>query len=204
VQKRLTELSRIAAPGPRSLLALALLGASVMLSACANTLQDRPISSNVLEQLVMVRQYPIYWLGGSFAKMQITNVMRDPSGAFTIQYGDCVEGGQSTCVPPLSVITSPDNSFHPAGSAPSQTLDLRGVHALLTQGGKTIELASGGVIIDIYANDPPMASAAAQAVVPINQRGLPGGALPRPLTNTGFAEQPLVSQTPPPVPQMGG
>ena len=65
---------------------------------------------NTLESL-LVAPYPVYWLGRSFQGMAITEATHDPGGAFTVQYGDCVEGGQSTCVPALRVVTSPDNSF---------------------------------------------------------------------------------------------
>lgn len=204
VPKHSTSLPSGSAARLRGPLSLALLCLAFVLSACGNTLQDQSISSSVLEQLVMVRQYPVYWLGSSFRKMRVTNVLRDPSGAFTIQYGDCVEGGQSTCVPPLAVVTSPDNSFHPVGETPTTKLSLRDVQGLLTQNGKTIEIPTGEVVVDLYADNPALARAAAQRIVPINQQGLPGAPLPRALPNTGFAEQPLVSQTPPPIPQTSG
>jgi hypothetical protein len=174
-----------------------LLLGTLTLSSCGNTLQDQPIASSVLEQLVMVREYPVYWLGGTFQHMAITNVIRDPGGSFTIQYGDCAEGGQSTCVPPLSVITSPDNSFQPGLTPQTERTLVRGVRGALQQARKTIEIPTGAVVVDIYASNPPTASAAAQTIVPINQPGLPGDRLPSPLPNSGFAGQPLRSQAPP-------
>jgi len=182
---------------------MSLLCGVLTLSSCGNTLQDQPIASNVLEQLVMVREYPIYWLGGSFQHMAITNVLRDPSGSFTIQYGDCVEGGQNTCVPPLSVITSPDNSFQPGVASHTEKIPVRGVSATLAQHRQTVEIPTGDVVVDIYASDPTTATAAAQTIVPINQPGLPGARLPSPRPNSGFANQPLVGQIPPPPPQGG-
>ncbi len=91
-------------------LAALLAGCALALGACGDTLQDHPIPHNTLESLI-VAPYPVYWLGGSFQGLQITEASHDPSGAFTVQYGDCVVGGQSTCVTPVTVITSPDNSF---------------------------------------------------------------------------------------------
>jgi hypothetical protein len=176
-----------------------LLGGCLALSSCGDTLQDQPIASNLLEQLVMIREYPVYWLGGSFQHMAITNVVRDPSGAFAIQYGDCAEGGQSTCVPPLSVITSPDNSFQPGQAGGVERILLRGVRGVLEQHRKTIEIPTGDVLVDIYASKPSTASAAARTIVPINQPGLPGDRLPEPLPNSGFSSQPLTSQVPPPL-----
>jgi hypothetical protein len=189
--------------GRRVVLVVSLLCGVLTLSSCGNTLQDQPIASNLLEQLVMVRQYPIYWLGGSFRHMAITNVLRDPSGSFTVQYGDCFEGGQSTCVPPLSVVTSPDNSFQPSVARHTEHILVRGVNGTLVQHRQTVEIPTGDVVVDIYANDPTTATDAAQTIVPINQPGLPGKPLPSPQPNSGFANQPLISQIPPPPPQNG-
>ena len=98
--------------------------------------------------------YPVYWLGGSFEGLQITEAARDPGGASSIQYGDCLEGGQGVCVPPLRVVTSPDNSFLPGGSAPRATAEIRGVTAVVALGGRVIEIPTGRVVVDIYARNP--------------------------------------------------
>jgi hypothetical protein len=176
---------------------LALLAAAA-LSGCGDTLQDKPIAHNILESMI-VAPHPVYWLGASFRGLAVTDAVHDPSGAFTVQYGDCLEGGQATCVPPLRVVTSPDNSFLPLGSAPHALARVRDVEAVIARGGRTIELPTGGVVLDIYANDPRLAGAAARTAVPINGIGTPEGALPAPLPNTGFAETPLPSQVPSPV-----
>src|SRR5580700_7882378 len=106
---------------PPAFAVLACMLCALGLGACGNTLQDQPIPHNSLESLLLA-PYPVYWLGGSFHGLAITEASRDPSGAFTVQYGDCLEGGQSTCVPPLKVVTSPDNSFVPGeGSATART-----------------------------------------------------------------------------------
>jgi hypothetical protein len=171
---------------------------AVSLGGCADTLQDRPIAHNVLESLI-VAPVPVYWLGASFQGLAVTDAVHDPSGAFTVQYGDCVEGGQATCVPPLRVVTSPDNSFLPGGSASQRVAPLRAVQSVLTRGGRTIEIPTGGVVIDIYARDARVAGAAARAVAPINRVGAPEDTLPPPLPDTGFATTPLPSQLPSPV-----
>jgi len=168
---------------------------AVAVGACANTLQDQPIPHNILESL-LTAPYSVYWLGGSFQGMAITEATRDPSGAFRVQYGDCLQGGQSTCVPALRVITSPDNSFLPVGSLPHTTARVRGVAAVVAQGGRTIEIATGGVVVSIYAQNARLAGAAAQTIVPINAIGKPEGPLPGRLPDTGFARTPLPTQTP--------
>jgi hypothetical protein len=185
-------------PPARELAALAALCA-VGLGGCGNTLQDQPVAHNILED-VMVSPYPVYWLGGSFEHLAITEVARDPSDATSFQYGDCLVGGQGTCVAPVRVVTSPDNSFLPGGAYGSyRTVRVRGVPAVLAQGGDTVEMATGPVVVDIYATTPRAAAAAAQTVVPINAIGEPQAALPASLPDTGFADAPLPAQVPPPL-----
>ena len=150
------------------------------LGACGNTIQDQPIPHNELESLLLA-PYPVYWLGGTFHGLQITEASRDPSGSFTVQYGDCLEGGQSVCVTPLKIVTSPDNSFVPGeGSTTSRTsASLRGVGGFLAERGKAISIPTGPVVLDIYAHTPALARAAAAMAVPINYPGAPGGGWPR-------------------------
>ncbi|HUB36753.1 MAG TPA: hypothetical protein VL972_08010 [Solirubrobacteraceae bacterium] len=182
----------------RALLALIALPA-VLLAGCANTVQDQPIPHNTLEALLLA-PYPVYWLGGTFHGMAITAAGGDPGGAFTIQYGDCLEGGQSTCVPPLKIVTSPDNSFVPGQRSPtSRTALLRGVPATLTEAGAAIAIATGPVVLSVFAKTPALARAAAETAVPVNYPSYPGAPLAQPLPNTGFDERPLPSQMPAPL-----
>ena len=176
-------------------LALLLLGA-LGLSACANTIQDQPTPPSALESLVIQEDFPVYWLGGTFQGLPITHVGRDPSGAYEIQYGNCLVGGETVCVTPLQIITSPDNSFLPGGDAAQSTVLIRGIHGHSALGGKALALATGNVVVDLYANRPALARAAAEAMVMINSLSLPGAPLASPLPNTGYGEQPLPSQQP--------
>jgi hypothetical protein len=171
---------------------------ALALGGCGDTLQDRPIAHNTLETL-LVAPYPVYWAGRSFRGLDITEATHDPSGAFSVQYGDCVEGGQSTCVPALRVVTSPDNSFVPGGSTPRRTASVRGVGTVVAQRGRTIEIPTGGVVVSVYADSPHLANAAADTVVPINEPGTPGGQLPARLRDSGFGSTPLPSQVPSPL-----
>ncbi len=168
------------------------------LDACGDTLQDQPLPHNTLESL-LVAPYPVYWLGRSFRGLNITEAAHDPSGAFRVQYGDCVQGGQSTCVPAIRVVTSPDNSFVPGGTTPQRTAVLRGVQAVLAQHGHTVEIPTGGVVVGVYADSARLAAAAAHTLVPINDLGEPGASLPARLPDTGFGSTPLPSQVPSPL-----
>jgi hypothetical protein len=173
---------------------------TLALGGCGDSLQDQAVSPATLEPLVMQDAFPVYWLGGVFRRLAITSVGRDPSGAYEIQYGNCAPGGENVCVTPLQIVTSPDNSFRPGGTAPRRGVPVRGLRGLAAQGGDTIELATGGVVVDIYADSPTLARAAADTMVTINATGLPGAPLPQPLPDTGYAAKPLPFQQPPVVP----
>jgi hypothetical protein len=165
------------------------------LCACGDTLQTKPIPHNILES-VITSPFPVYWAGATFHGLSITDATRDPSGAYSVQYGNCLEGGQGTCVAPLRIVTSPDNSFLPGGSAPGDATLVRGVPALLARGGRTIVMGTGEVVVDIYASSAGLARAAASTVVSINSPGAPQAQLPARLPDSGFGEQALPSQIP--------
>jgi hypothetical protein len=187
------------ARAPRRALAAALLAmCTATLADCGDTLQDQPIAHNALESLLMA-PYPVYWLGHSFQGLAITEAAHDPSGAFSVRYGDCLEGGQGTCVAPLRMVTSPDNSFLAGGSAPRRARRIRGIAAVVAQRGRTIEIPTAGVVLSIYAQNARLARAAAETAVAINEIGAPGEPLAPRLANTGFGERPLPAQIPSPL-----
>jgi len=189
---------RAARLGALSLAALC----AAALGGCGDTLQVQPIPHNILEGLI-VSPHPVYWLGASFHGLAVTDAVHDPSGAFSVQYGNCLEGGQSSCVPPLRVVTSPDNSFLPGTSAAGTRTSLRGVEGVVSNSGRTISLPTGGVVLDIYANTATLATAAARTAVPINAVGAPESPLPAAQPDTGFGETPLPTQVPSPVRALG-
>jgi hypothetical protein len=180
---------------------VAAVGATV-LGGCGDTLQVKPIPHNILEGMVAA-PYPVYWLGGSFEGLAITEATHDPGGAFSVQYGNCLHGGQGTCTPPLRLVSSPDNSFVPGSTTSSATLTVRGVRALAVEAGRTIVIPTGSVIVSVYAERASLASAAAAALVPINAPGSPGAPLPKRLPASDFGSTPLPSQLPTSVRPLG-
>jgi hypothetical protein len=177
---------------------LCVLALAASLAACGTVEQSSPISHSALEDL-MVNPFPVYWLGGTFHGLQISEAGYDPSGGLDVQYGNCSEGGQGTCVAPLRVITSADNSFLPGGSARASTTDIRGARAVVAQEGRTIVIPTGAVVVDIYARDSGLARAAALTAVPINEPGAPGAPLPASEADTGYGSTALPSQEPTPL-----
>jgi len=179
-------------------LVIALLSSPLALSACGDTVQGKPVPHNVLEGLIAA-SFPVYWVGGRFSGLQISEAVHDPSGAYSTMYGPCVEGGQGTCTPALRIVTSPDNSFLPGGSTPARTSTVRGQRALEAAGGRTLVIPTAGVVVDIYARSRALARAAAATMVPINRVLSPSDPLPRAKPDTGFGRKPLLSQIPRPL-----
>jgi hypothetical protein len=174
-----------------------LAAAALRVSACGNTLQDEPIGAQTLEQVIVKSHFPVYWAGLRFEGMQVTRASMEPSGAVTVEYGDCMVGGQYTCVTPLAIVTSPDNSFLPGGGQPTSRLRLRGVEASALEGGRTIALATGPVVVTVMAREETLARAAALAMSPLNEAQPPGAPLGRALPDTGAERVPLEDQLPP-------
>ena len=137
-----------------------------------------------------------------FHGLAITEVTHDPGGAFSVQYGNCLQGGQGTCVPPLRVVTSPDNSFLPGGSTPAHDARdrARRRRASAPKPDAAIAIPTGGVVVDIYARDAALARAAARS----DRRRSTGPAAPaKPLPPRAARHRlrptPLPSQAPPPL-----
>lgn len=185
-------------------LALALSGPlALALAGCGDTLQDQPIGPGPLESVIVDSRFPVYWLGQEFDGMRITGVLIDPGGAVTLRYGDCLVGGQFTCVTPLSLVTSPDNSFIPGASEVGRVRMVRSAEALSTQGGRTLALRTGSVVVSVHAGQPGLALQAARLMAPLNKVGLPLQTLPGAAPDSNFDRLPLPSQLPPgtPIPQ---
>ena len=171
---------------------------ALALAACGDTLQEHPIPHNILEGLI-VSPFPVYWLGGSFRGLAVREAARDSGGAYTVQYGDCLEGGQGTCVRPLRIVTSADNSFLPGGAVARSAASIREVQATIAQQGRTILLATGPVVVGVYAQTRALARSAVERMVPINEPGAPFAQLPPALPDTGYGATPLPSQEPQPL-----
>ncbi len=182
----------------RALLLAPALALALLVSGCGNTVQVQPIPHNQLEGMI-VAPFRVYWLGNDFRGLTVQQVSHDPGGAYSVQYGDCLTGGQGTCLPPLLVVSSPENTFIPGGSARTRQVQVRGLPALETQGGRVVMIPSGNVLIDILAANPKLAREAAANVVPINAPGAPGDPLPAARHTEAFSGRPFSSQVPSPL-----
>src|SRR5579862_9780850 len=174
--------ARPAAAGARTRLrrGLALVLAGLLLAGCGSVLPAHLVGNDNLTALVSVNRFPIYWVGGTFEKLSLTNIAHDYGGAFSLQYGNCSLGGQAVCVAPLVIVTTPEGSLSTGPQSGSGALRERGVTGLMGEKGRTIELATGKVVVDIYAQTAALARAAAATIAPINRLGTPSSNLPAP------------------------
>jgi hypothetical protein len=163
-------------------------------AACGSTLEEQPVNTSTLESLIAVREYPVYWLGDGFRGLNLSEASRDSSGAYTVAYGNCIKGGQFSCLAPLSVVTSPENNFVASGSAGVRVTRMRGVSSFASEDGRAVEVPTGAVVVSIRADSARLARAAAETIVPINGLGLPSAPLPKVLPASSFATQPLPTQ----------
>jgi hypothetical protein len=170
--------------------------ALALVSCGADTLQDQPIGAAPLESVMVKSHFPVYWLGLSFKGMQITSVSIDPGEAVTVHYGDCVLGGQYTCVTAVTIVSSPDNSFVPGATPATRTVSLRSATASVSRGGATLAIPTGPVVVSVYARNRALARQAATTITPFNEVGLPQAPLPAALPDTGFERVPLPGQAP--------
>jgi hypothetical protein len=177
-------------------LGVMLVACALVLGSCGNTLQDQPIGPKPLETVMVQSHFPVYWAGLKFNGLPISGVSIDPSESVSIRYGDCVIGGQYTCVTPLAIVTSPDNSFIPGGAAAAPAPAVRGAKVSSARGGDTLALTTGVVVVSVYADHPALAREALRMMAPINEVGGPLEELPAALPDTGFDKTPLPGQAP--------
>ena len=171
---------------------------AALAGGCGNTIQVLPIPHNQLESMI-VAPFRVYWLGEKFRGLTVQQVSHDPGGAYSVQYGNCLTGGQGTCLPPLLVVSSPEDTFVPGGSARTRQVRLRGLPALEAHGGRVVMIPTGNVVVDIFADTPRLARQAARNVVPINAPGAPGAPLPAAVRTEAFSGRPFGSQVPSPL-----
>ena len=165
-------------------LALALLRVAAAARAAARPSHPRPISRRRLAEAETFPYYRVYWVGPTFAGQPLAaadglsgyiNTVGD-----SVYYGDCVHGkgifGGGSCLLPLQVTTvdlQPALERH--ASARSTTSLVRGVPATVYDEGRSIEVYSGRVAIDIFSDTFAHALAGRNELLPLNAPGSAAG-----------------------------
>jgi hypothetical protein len=142
------------------------------------------------------RQFPyfrVYWVGARFQGVPVTAIGGrsgyERSSGTNVAYGDCerTKGLLSTgpCVLPLEVNTKIFRAQDNRSLGNQRNVALRCVPATVFDGGRSIQIYTGRVVVSIYADSAARALGAAAALRPLNTvfQGDAGasGSLPAPV-----------------------
>lgn len=178
----------------RGSLLLAICLAAAALGGCA-TGHPKPITAAQLAEAETFPYYRIYWVGRSFEGHPLAAV--DGLKGYlntvgeSVYYGDCVQSkgifGGGSCLLPLQVTTVIYRLHSNATLGPQRNIVVRGVPATVYDEGRSIEVYSGRVAIDIFSDTFAHALRAAQLLLPLNAPGSASGRLPPPVYCPGLS-----------------
>jgi hypothetical protein len=189
-----SDLRRRAASAARPCLLLGLLLAALAVTGCA-TAHPRPISAGELTEAQLFPYYRLYWVGPRFDGHPLAAVdgLRGYINTVgdSIYYGDCVQSkgifGGGSCLLPLQVTTVIYRLHSNATLGPQRNIVVRGVPATVYDEGRSIEVYTGRVAVDIFSDNYSDAHRAAVELLPVNAPGSSAGNLPPPVYCPGLS-----------------
>jgi len=178
----------------RAGLMLAALSIAMLAGGCA-TGQPRPVLGQELAEAQTFPYFRAYWVGPTFAGHPLTAADGQKGYIATVgdsvYYGDCVHSkgvlGVGSCQLPLQVTTVIYSLHSNASLGPQRNTVIRGVPATVYDEGRSIELYSGRVAIDIFSDTFAHALRAAGELLPLNAPGSASGDLPPPVFCPGLS-----------------
>jgi hypothetical protein len=187
----------------RPALAGLLAAAAAVAAAGCSTSKPPPIDKGSLAEAQVFPYFEVYWAGPSFDGSPLAAVdgLRGylPTVGDSVYYGDCVHHkgifGGGSCLLPLQVTTVIYSLHSNATLGPQRNTVIRGVPAVVYDEGRSIELYTGRVAVDIFSDTYSHASSAAQQLLPINAPGSATGDLPPPIYCPGLSgpQEPAVN-----------
>jgi hypothetical protein len=158
---------------------LASVAGAAALAGCT-THQVPPLSAAAIASARTFKEYTVYWAGPAIGKARVTEAdsplyFYAPVG-FTMYYGNCEprtglhDGG---CTLPLKITTSIYSPHSDASFGSQRWVQFHGVPAVIYHGGDDIELYTDRMNVDIVADSPQRAVAAAEALTPFNRGASP-------------------------------
>lgn len=165
------------------------------LGGCATTERPKPIAADELAEAKTFPYYVLYWVGPRFEGQTLSAAdglhgYNDRVGD-SVYYGNCVQSkgifGGGSCLLPLQVTTVTYRTHSNAPLGPQRNMVIRGVPATVYDEGRSIELYSGQVAIDIFSDTFAHAYRAAMRLQPLNASGSARGKLPPPVYCPGLA-----------------
>jgi hypothetical protein len=180
--------SRAARRARRLALVLCALAATVAAGGCS-TGQPGTLPKAGLAEAQTFPYFKVYWAGPRFAGHALAAVDGLRSYLQTVgdsvYYGDCVQSkgifGGGSCLLPLQVTTIVYRLHDNKALGAQRNVVLRGVPAVLYDGGRSIELYSGRVAIDVFSDTYARAHAAVLRLLPVNAPGSAAADLPLPV-----------------------
>jgi hypothetical protein len=178
----------------RIMFALGALGLALVVSGCG-TGHPRPIARGELAEVQTFPYFRVYWVGPHFEgyALAATDGLRgyiDRIGD-SVYYGDCVQSkgifGGGSCQLPLQVTTVVYRLHSNAALGPQRNMIVRGVPAVVYDGGRTIELYTGRLAIDVFSDTFAHALRATGELLPVNALGSSSGPLPPPVYCPGLS-----------------
>jgi hypothetical protein len=167
---------------------------AALLAAGCGTGHPAPISRGDLAEAQTFPYFKVYWVGPRFEGRPLATVdgLRNylPQVGDSVYYGDCVQNkgvfGSGSCLLPLQVTTLLYHLHSNKGLGAQRNIVVRGVPATVFDEGRSIEIYSGRVAIDIFSDTFEHALAAALQLVPVNASGSATANLPAPVYCPGL------------------
>lgn len=184
----------IAAAPVRTAVAILAAVAALALVGCS-TGRPAPIERGSLEEARSFPYFKVYWVGSSFdgSSLAAADGLRSylPAVGDSVYYGDCVHHkgifGGGSCLLPLQVTSVIDRLHSNSTLGPQRNAVIRGVPAVIYDEGRSIELYTGRVSVDLFSDTYNHALAAAQRLLPLNAPGSASGDLPPPVYCPGLS-----------------
>lgn len=168
---------------------------TALAAGCGTTTHPGQIGASELAEAQTFPYYRIYWAGPAFQGQPLVAAdgrkSYNTSVGDSVYYGDCarghgVFGGGGSCQLPLQVTTVIYRLHSNAALGPQRNMLIRGVPATVYDEGRSIELYSGRLAIDIFSDAYARARAAALGLRPLNAAGSATGPLPPPVYCPGL------------------
>lgn len=180
-------------PAKAALTLVALLVA-VVAGGCG-TSHPSPLAAGDLAEAQTFPFFKIYWAGPRFDGHPLSAVDGlngyIPKVGDSVYYGDCVQSkgifGGGSCLLPLQVTTVVYVLHSNATLGPQSNMLIRGVPATVYDEGRSIEIYTGRVAIDVFSDDYAHALRASEELRPLNAPGSASGDLPAPIYCPGLS-----------------
>ncbi len=172
-----------------------LIAACLLAGGCANV-QPGPLRTSALAEAQTFPFFRVYWVGPRFGSQPLAAAdgLRNyiPPAGDSVYYGDCATGkgaglGGSGCVLPLQVTTLVYARHANAPLGSQRNTVLRGVPAVIFDGGDSIELYTGRLAVNVFSEDLTAGLRAVSALRPLNAPGSATAALPPPVYCPGLS-----------------